>query len=358
MKKTAVVLFNLGGPSILSDVKPFLFNLFYDRAIISLPNPFRWLLAKFISSFREQTSKKIYESMGGGSPLLRGTLSQAAALEKKLLSSKNSEFKVFVSMKYWHPFSEETIKKIEQYNPDEILLLPLYPQFSTTTTGSSLEDFYKNTRETQVSEKTMKAICCFFNDETFIEAHVSLIKQQLKQIKAPLNEITILFSAHGLPVSVIEKGDPYEDQVQKTVELIKSKLAIKEIKYEICYQSRVGLKKWLSPSTKDSIIEAGRRGDTVVVVPVVFVSEHSETLVELDKDYREIATKNGVKNYYRVEALSTNEIFIDSLKKICLELSEVSGEERYFIVSGGRSGICPERFCKCINNYKKQVTLC
>lgn len=352
MKKKAVVLFNLGGPSKLEDVKPFLFNLFSDKAIIPLPNPFRWFLAKFISNYREKFSKEIYKSIGGGSPILALTKQQGESLELELNGLKKEEYKVFVSMRYWHPFSEEVVKKLEDYNPDEILLLPLYPQFSTTTTESSLQDFYKSISNSKLKDVNTRAVCCFYTDDSFIQAHVSLIKETIKKEKIKTKETVILFSAHGLPISVIEKGDPYEEHVKKTVALVVESLNVENLNYEICYQSKVGPKKWLSPSTENKIIEIGKQRKAVMIIPVSFVSEHSETLAELDKEYREIATKNGVKGYYRVKALGVNEFFVASLKKICLKLSGVKSESRRLVVSSSLNRLCPKDFCKCINNYK------
>jgi len=317
MKRIAVVLLNLGGPLKIQDVRPFLFNLFYDKAIINYPNPFRWLLAWFISTIRNKKSQKIYKVIGGGSPLLKFTQEQAVALEKSL--GKN--FRAFVSMRYWHPFSNEAIKQIEQYNPDEIILLPLYPQFSTTTTASSLEDFKKTLKSSRVSKKKVHVINNFFDNKKFIEAHVGLLNKELKNMDNN-EKVAVLFSAHGLPISVIEAGDPYEKQINKTVSLISEKISRKNTRFVICYQSKVGLKKWLSPSTEEEIIKAGKESESVVVVPVSFVSDHSETLVELDQDYRIFATKVGITNYRRVESLGTNKIFIDCLKDMCLELSD------------------------------------
>jgi len=316
MKKLAVVLFNLGGPLKIQDVKPFLFNLFYDRAIINLPNPFRWFLAWFISTIRHKKSQKIYQILGGGSPLLKFTKDQAEALENAL----GRRFKVFVCMRYWHPFSDEVIKRVEKYNPDEIILLPLYPQFSTTTTASSLKDFHEKISTSGISSKKVHVVDDFFDNKKFIGAHVSLLKDQLKKINDH-EKVAVLFSAHGLPMSVIEAGDPYERQVNETIRLITKQISRKNTRFVVCYQSKVGLKKWLSPSTEEEITEAGKRYEVVVVVPISFVSEHSETLVELDQDYRVFATKIGCKSYKRVKALGTNKIFIDCLKDMCLELS-------------------------------------
>ncbi len=270
---------------------------------------------------------------------------------KTLQCTKQKDiYRVFVSMRYWHPFSVETIKKIEEYKPDEIILVPLYPQFSSTTTKSSFEDFCKNIKKTTLVGKQIKALCCFFSDKKFIKAHSELIKETIKNNKIGAKETIILFSAHGLPVSVIEKGDPYEEQVNETVRLIMKEFGSSAIRHKVCYQSKVGPKEWLSPSTEDEIKEAGKRGDSVIIVPVAFVSEHSETLVELDKEYKEVAMKSGVKNYYRVCALGTNKIFIDSLKNLCLKLSNFSSEKPMEVISSDIIKKCSKKNCECVNN--------
>lgn len=345
MKKTAVILFNLGGPEKPEDVKEFLFNLFSDKAIIPFPWPLRWVFAKIISTFREKKAQKIYEEIGGGSPLLKLTKNQAKALEKRL----GDGFKVFVSMRYWHPFSYEVVKDLKKYEPKEILFVPLYPQFSTTTTDSSFNDFKKAVRKNKI-EAPIKALCCFFENENFLKAHRELILKELKKTKGKEDEVVLLFSAHGVPVSVIEGGDPYQEQVEKTVEKISDHPSLKSFRRKVCYQSKVGPKKWLEPSTEEEIKRAGERGDIVVVVPVAFVSEHSETLVELDVEYRDFATKNGVKEYYRVPALGTNENFIDSLKEMCLKLSRRETKKDYDIFSSEEKRLCSKKFCRCINN--------
>lgn len=348
MKKTAVILFNLGGPEKLSDVRPFLFNLFSDKAIIPLPNPARWALAVIISTFRNRKAKEIYKQMGGGSPLLRLTKDQARALEKKL----GSGFKVFVSMRYWHPFSGDVMGDLKEYKPEEVLFVPLYPQFSTTTTESSFEDFRKSMKKNKI-KANVKALCCFFENDLFIKAHRDQILKEIKKIKGEEKETTLLFSAHGLPVSVIEGGDPYQEQVEKTVKRITAHPSLKKFRKIVCYQSKVGPKKWLEPSTEEEIKKAGRNGEKVVVVPIAFVSEHSETLVELDVEYRDFATNSGVKEYCRVPALGINKNFIDSLKEMCLKLSSEEVGGKYKVFSSENRRVCSKKFCRCINTYDR-----
>jgi ferrochelatase len=347
MKKIAVVLLNLGGPDNLDGVEKFLFNLFNDKAIISLPNPFRWMIAKIISSTRSGKTKNIYSNIGGGSPLLKLTKQQAVALENSLKSiQKKQEFKVFVSMRYWHPFSLETIAEIKKFGADEILLLPLYPQFSTTTTESSIKDFKKS-----LGGVPVKSVCCYFNEDSFISAHLEKIKTLYKKIKSKHKKIKILFSAHGLPKSVIDKGDPYQWQIEQTVELIMKGL---DAEYKVCYQSKVGPMKWLEPNTESEIEKAAEEGFAVMIVPIAFVSEHSETLYELDIQYKELADKIGLKGYYRVGALAIDKLFIEALTNLILKLAKIKHAEKDVFVSGKLNRVCPKQFCGCINNYKER----
>ncbi len=220
MTRTAIILFNLGGPDQLSSVKPFLFNLFNDRAIINLANPFRFLLAKLISSRRCEKASDIYRLIGGKSPLLEITNSQSDALETVL--AKSGDFKVFVAMRYWHPFAFEIIDEVINYQPDQVILLPLYPQFSTTTSKSSIDDFtnHFNKRINQNNSKiTIKSICCYPTETHFITSHAKLLKDVIEKsgqnLEDFLKNFRILFSAHGLPQKVIDKGDPYVYQVEK-----------------------------------------------------------------------------------------------------------------------------------------------
>ena len=334
-KKTAIVLMNLGGPDNLDEVKPFLFNLFYDKAIIRLPNPFRWMITKLISSRREKAAKEIYSQIGGKSPILEETIKQKIALEKKF----EDNVKFFISMRYSSPRSFEIIKEISDYNPDQILLLPLYPQFSSTTTDSSIKDMLYELDKVKLKEKT-SSICCYHTSEKFIESHVNKIKQTLSTLKS--KNFRILFSAHGLPEKVIKDGDPYQWQIEETVKNIVQKLGVKD--YKITYQSRVGPMKWLEPYTETEIERACEEQKAVVVVPVAFVSEHSETLVELDIEYASIAKKHGVE-YLRVGALGTCEIFISALERIIKKFIQ---DKNFLVFSEKKTRICPENFSNCI----------
>ncbi|WCR58206.1 ferrochelatase [Wolbachia endosymbiont of Ctenocephalides felis wCfeJ] len=335
--KKAIVLLNLGGPDSPNAVRPFLFNLFYDKRIINLPNPFRFLLAKFISAKREDTARKIYEQIGGKSPILENTKMQAEALEQELnksvfchpssmeLGSRKKNWipasragmtqelaRVFVCMRYWHPFANEVVESVKQFDPDEVILLPLYPQYSTTTTLSSIENWQKSAKKYGLKCNT-KIINHYHNNQDFIEAHVNLTAQYYK-LASRIGNPRILFSAHSLPLSVIEKGDPYALQIEETVKLIVERLNIKDLDWSICYQSKIGPVKWLEPSTEKELLRAKAEDIPVVLSPISFVSEHSETLVELDMEYKAII-KDGY--YFRVPTLSTNSLFIKCLADLC-----------------------------------------
>jgi len=344
-KKVAVVLFNLGGPDSIKAVKPFLFNLFNDKYIITLPSFFRYLIALLISSRRRKTAEEIYEHTGGKSPILEETIAQKEALRLALNSPKSkSEFEIFIAMRHWHPMMEEVIKKIEEYSPDEIILLPLYPQFSTTTTASSVENFKDFFEKSSLKNTAkLKLIGCYPYDEGFIEAHADLIIAKVGEIKDQ-NNYRILFSAHGLPEKIVKSGDPYQWQVEQSVKNIVKKLAIKDLDYKITYQSRVGPLKWISPNTEDEIRSAAEVGKNLIIVPVAFVSEHVETKVELDIEYKKITDNYNIQ-YLRVPTLSTSSKFIEYLSKLVVDFSKKEGNIES---SSNFSRICPEGFSKCL----------
>jgi ferrochelatase len=339
-KRIAVVLFNLGGPDNLDAVQPFLFNLFNDPAIISSPAPIRWLLAKLISKRRAPIAREIYQQIGGKSPLLEQTDAQARALETVLQSSYDA--KVFIAMRYWHPFSSETVAEVKDYAPDEVVLLPLYPQFSTTTTESSVKDWMRNAGKQGLDVPT-RAVCCYPTNEGLIEAQASLVRKGLEEVKnnGPLR---MLFSAHGLPKKIIEGGDPYQGQVEKTADAIVRKLDIANLDWRVCYQSRVGPLEWISPSIDEELDQAGTDKVGVVIVPIAFVSEHSETLVELDREFRDYALEKGVPTYHRIPTVSTYGSFIRGLADIIhVTLKDESG---LYCNNGGK--FCDRRFSQCV----------
>lgn len=320
-RRIAVVLFNLGGPDDQASVKPFLFNLFSDPAIIGLPNPFRALLARLISSRRETSAQANYALMGGGSPLLPETRRQASAFEEVLAAHlPGDEVKAFIAMRYWSPLTEQTAAEVASFAPDEIVLLPLYPQFSTTTTQSSL----KLWGEVYAGPGVSRTVCCYPEAPGWIEAQADGVGAKL--VEAGDRPVRVLFSAHGIPESLIKKkGDPYQEQIESTCAAIAARAGLAEGTWAICYQSRVGPMKWLGPSTPDAIAQAGRDGVGVVVTPVAFVSEHIETLVELDIEYAELAHEQGVAPYLRSPAVSVAAPFIQTLAEATVEALSRTG---------------------------------
>lgn len=312
-KKIAVILFNLGGPDRPEAVEPFLFNLFSDPAIIRVPQPFRWLIAKLVSRRRAPVARKIYAELGGGSPIVPLTEAQARALEEAL-STGESEFRAFIAMRYWHPFADEAAAAVKAWGADEIVLLPLYPQYSTTTTESSFRDWERAAAKAGFAVPA-STVCCYPMEEGFIEAHTALLAQAI--VKAGGHQgYRVLFSAHGLPKKVIEAGDPYQAQVEQTCAAVVARLGIEALDWITCYQSRVGPLEWIGPSTEAEVRRAGTEGKSLIVVPIAFVSEHSETLVELDKEYGHLAKESGVPDYIRVPALGTEPDFIAGLARL------------------------------------------
>ena len=335
----AVILFNLGGPDKLENVESFLFNLFNDSAILNLPSFFRFPLAKLIAKRRAPIAKKIYEELGGSSPILKLTVEQANALELKLNNDdQQSNYKCFVVMRCWHPRAEDVIKEVIKYNPDEIILMPLYPQYSAATSGSSIKEWNDVCLKNDFNVKT-NIICCYPTDENFILAHKNAIMRKIENLK----NFKLIFSAHGLPEKNIKKGDPYQWQVEQSVDKIVKSLNIKDLDWILSYQSRVGPLKWIGPSTEDIIVENSKLGKHIVLVPIAFVSEHSETLVELDIEYKELADRNGCKNYSRVPALGTNENYIKAMSNLIINKQEYNFNEKLYPPKTQ----CPNQFKKC-----------
>lgn len=311
-ERTAVVLLNLGGPDTQEAVGLFLYNLFSDPAIIPWPSPMRRIMAKGISLLRLRKAQRIYAQLGGGSPLLSNTCEQATALSKVL----GPDYHVFVAMRYWHPFIAETVAKVKAGNFSRIILLPLYPQFSTTTTASSLREWQTQAKVQNLNLPT-RSVCCYADQAFFVEAYVDLIRPYLAQARQ-VGQPHLLFSAHGLPQSVIDKGDPYAHQVLLTSQAI-VKLLGDGFTWRICYQSRVGPKRWLQPSLDEALNQAAQTRAPVVVTPISFVSEHSETLVELDKDYADKAKQLSIPFYGRVPTVSCHPDFVKGLAALVQE---------------------------------------
>jgi ferrochelatase len=333
MGRIGVLLLNLGGPDKPEDVGPFLYNLFSDPEIIRLP--FRWMqkpLAWFIATRREKTSQINYQQIGGGSPLRRITEEQGAAI-KAQLGELGQEVNIYVGMRYWHPYTEEAIAQITQDNLDKLVILPLYPQFSISTSGSSfrlLEQLWKENPKLQSLEYTV--IDSWYKQPGYLQAMAELIVGELEKFPHP-QDVHIFFSAHGVPKSYVEEaGDPYQQEIEECTDLIMQTLN-RPNPHTLAYQSRVGPVEWLKPYTEDALNELGVKGvKDLIVVPISFVSEHIETLQEIDIEYREIAEEAGIHNFGRVPAPNTNPVFIkalsdliiDALKQPDLKLSQVT----------------------------------
>ena len=341
--KKAIILFNLGGPDKIENVEPFLFNLFNDPAILNLPTFLRYPLAKLISNRRAPVAKKIYEELGGASPILKLTKEQSDALEKKLNQTKTEdEYKCFIVMRCWHPRAKNVIKEVQLFKPEEIILMPLYPQYSAATSGSSINEWKDICKKNNYNVKT-SAICCYPTDQNFINAHTKEIVKKIKDLK----NFKLIYSAHGLPEKNIKKGDPYQWQVEQSVNKIVQKLDDKGLDWILSYQSRVGPLKWIGPSTEEVIIENSKIEKHIVLVPIAFVSEHSETLVELDIEYKQLADANGCKNYTRVPALGINEDFIKAMSELIIKKDEYKFNENLYPPKTQ----CPSNFkkCPCLN---------
>lgn len=338
-ERLAIVLFNLGGPDSLEAVQPFLYNLFNDKAIIGAPAPIRAMLARLISRRRAPVARDIYQHLGGASPLLPLTMEQAHALERRL-KERGQNARVFVSMRYWHPMADAVARDVREFSPDKVILLPLYPQFSTTTTASSFNDWQRAAAAAGLSVPTAR-VCCYPTHPGFVDAVARRLRNELE--RAALDDrYRILFSAHGLPERVIARGDPYQWQVERTCAAVLEAIGGEFQDHVICYQSRVGPLKWIGPSTEEALEEAAADGVAVVIVPIAFVSEHSETLVELDVEYRKRAEELGIAVYLRVPAVGTAGEFIDGLADLVEEARHQPG---MLCAEGGRR--CPAAFIGC-----------
>jgi len=333
MTKTAIVLFNLGGPDSSEAVEPFLFNLFKDRAILRVPPPFRRILAWLIAKRRAKIAQDIYAKIGGCSPILENTQIQARALEKTF--GDEGKVKCFVAMRYWHPFVEGAVEAVRQFAPDKIVLLPLYPQFSTTTTASSLRSWHRAAGKAKLNIP-IKTVCCYPEEPGFIRALTDATRLSYETALGR-GKPRVLFSAHGLPEKIVAAGDLYPEQCLRTAKVVAQALNIDGLDWVLCYQSRVGPLKWIGPETDREIRRAGRDKVPVVVVPITFVSDHSETLVELDIEYRHIAEHEGVPLYLRVPVVGAAPAFIEGLASLVRNALWCERD----CVSGAGKRICP-----------------
>ncbi|MGQ0526684.1 MAG: ferrochelatase [Alphaproteobacteria bacterium] len=337
----AVILFNLGGPHSKESIRPFLYNFFTDPNIIRLPRPFRNIIAFLIARRRSQKEAGTsYGFLGGKSPLLENSGEQASALETALNASGSANYRVFVCMRYWHPVADEVVRAVRDWCADEIVLLPLYPQFSTTTTRSSFGAWKKACAKINL-EKPTSAICCYPFNDGFVKASVDNIRAVYEQARTGGHKnLRILFSAHGLPESVIADGDPYQWQCEEGARKIADALNISDLDWRICYQSRVGPKKWIGPSTEEALHQAVKDGKSVIIYPHAFTQEHVETLVEIEIEYRGKAEEMGLHGFYRVPTVSTHPDFIGGLAEVVR--SRTSG-----IASGEHRRLCPDVFKRC-----------
>jgi ferrochelatase len=332
MSRLAVVLFNLGGPASLAEVRPFLTRLFSDRAILGLPAFLRRPLAALIAAVRAPLARRNYAKIGGASPLLAATRAQARALEAAL-AERAPGARVFTAMRYGAPFTAETARAVAAFAPDAVVLMPLYPQYSTTTTASSLAAW----RDAYAGSGQIRAVCCWPHAAGLIEAHAQAILQTWRAAGEP--KVRLLLSAHGLPLKTAAAGDPYPWQVERTCAAIAARLG-PGWDWRLCYQSRVGPLKWLGPSTAEEIAAAAGEGLGVLVAAVAFVSEHVETLVELDIDYAAVARRAGAPCYLRAPAPGLAPAFIGALAEMVLAAVERNGV-------GPAGEPCPAGYRKC-----------
>ncbi|MDZ7766066.1 MAG: ferrochelatase [Melioribacteraceae bacterium] len=313
MSKTAVVLFQLGGPDSIDAIEPFLYNLFQDPDIFKLP--FQKTLAKIISSKRAPKVAEEYELIGGKSPINEWTEKQRKLLEDELKKILD-EVDVITAMRYWHPLTDVAAKKVEEGNYDKVVLLPLYPHYSISTIGSSFNEWKR-----KYNGDTSKHIYInnFYKNQNYIKALNEKIDETLGRFPEDIrNEVQIVFSAHGTPMSMVKSGDPYSQQIQETVDLV-MKARNNSHKHHLCFQSKVGPVKWLEPATDTMIEELAEKGKKhLLIVPISFVSDHVETLFELDIEYREDADKNNIENYIVMKGLNDSPTFITALKEITL----------------------------------------
>jgi ferrochelatase len=323
-RRTAVVLFQLGGPDTLEAIEPFLFNLFCDPDIIDFPfaRIGRKPLAKLISSTRARKVQHHYATIGGGSPIRRFTEQQARALQFKLQDS-GLDARCFVAMRYWHPFTVEAIEQIRAARCDEVVLLPLYPHFSSTTTGSSLNEWKRLFRD----DLPVHQVGSFYRHELYLQAMVEKLDEALAKFADP-HSPEIVFSAHSVPLAVIEAGDPYQRQIEETVELLMQRGGWRN-RHRLCYQSKVGASKWLQPSLHAALRDlAGKKVREICVVPVSFVSDHVETLGEIDHEARAEAGRLGMRKFEMMSGLNDSPLFIAALADLVTKAMATGVEHR------------------------------
>ncbi len=313
--RLGVVLFQLGGPDTLEAIEPFLYNLFCDPDIIDFPfaRLGRKPLAKLISSTRAHKVRHHYSTIGGGSPIRRNTERQAQALAAEL-EARGFDARCFVAMRYWHPFTAEAVATLERAHCREIVLLPLYPQYSSTTTGSSLNEW---NRRFQPNGAPVHLVAEFYRHEGYLDALVATIDRTLGRFDAP-SRPELIFSAHSVPLAVIERGDPYQRQVEETVALVMERGGWSN-EHRLCYQSKVGASRWLQPTLRGTLRQvAEQKIEEVCVVPISFVSDHVETLGEIDHEARKLAAGLGIQRFEMTPGLNDSPAFIRALADLVL----------------------------------------
>jgi ferrochelatase len=317
--RIAVVVFQLGGPDSVAAVEPFLYNLFRDPDIIDFPGAFlaRRLLAKTISHARAKPIGRHYEEIGGKSPILELTQRQAAALEETL-KENGLDARVVIAMRYWHPMTEEAVDIVRRNGTERVVLLPLYPQFSQATTLSSVNEWNRRVNAARLNVPT-QLICCYPNHPQLIQAFVENIEATLRKFgDVPQEEIDLIFSAHGVPMAFIKRGDPYQLQIEETVGRVVARGRWKS-PHVLCYQSKVGPQEWLKPGLTETVTRLAQRGrKRLLVVPIAFVTEHIETLHEINIEERENAEHLGVEQFEMMPALNDHPKFIQCLAELVL----------------------------------------
>jgi len=338
-----VVLFQLGGPETLEAIEPFLYNLFCDPDIIDFPfaRLGRKPLARLISATRARKVQHHYQTIGGGSPIRRHTEQQARALEAAL-RTQGMDARCFVAMRYWHPFTAEAIADLRAAQCDEVMLLPMYPQYSSTTTRSSLNEWNRRYRD----GVPVHCIENFYRNPLYLDSVIEKIEAALRRFPQP-ERATILFSAHGVPQAVIDRGDPYQRQIEETVFLL-MKGGGWSNPHRLCYQSKVGASRWLQPSLRHTLAQladeqvSGERVKEVCVVPVAFVSDHVETLGEIDHEAREQAQHLGFTQFEMSEGLNDSPKFIAALAQIVQEALEQPVQNSDPVRDRGRQWATPQ----------------
>ena len=311
-----VLLLNFGGPETTADVETFLRNLFSDTFGIRFGTPafFQRFLAKKISKKRAPSVAEKYLEIGGGSPLVPTTKALVNHLSLEL-----PQLNFHIAMRYTPPYTEDVILDLYRQGVKDLLLLPLYPHFSYATTGSSFYAISQTLRELEITPSKMRfrSICCFYENDSYIEAQAEMVRRGLAQIPDNLDPV-LLFSAHGIPEKYVDQGDPYQHQIQTSVDLILKKLNWKG-HYQLAYQSRVGPQKWLDPDVEEVLESYKDTKKALLVIPISFVSDHIETLHELDIEYKEIAEEFNIEHYYRAPVFNEDAVFIACLKKLIEE---------------------------------------